>query len=67
MTRITINDIPEDRKISAEELRTVMGGSLIQTGLFETGQVINPVNPVNVGVCCCCVFRDIPSLRNLTK
>ena len=58
MTRITINDIPEDRKISAEELRTVMGGSLIQTGLFDTGQVINPYDLSSIGCCCCCIGRN---------
>lgn len=38
MTRIKINDISEDRKISTEELRAIMGGG-IPSGMFEMGQM----------------------------
>ena len=39
MTRIKIDDIPEDKKISREELRTIMGGGISPSGMFEAGQI----------------------------
>ena len=39
MTRIKIADIPEDKKISREELRTIMGGGISPSGMFEVGQI----------------------------
>ena len=38
MTRIKIDDIPEDKKVSREELRTIMGGGIAPSGIFEAGQ-----------------------------
>ena len=38
MTRIKIGDIPEDKKLSPEELRTIMGGGINPSGIFEAGQ-----------------------------
>lgn len=68
MTRITISDIPEDTKLSNDELRRVMGGGTSPSGLFEVGQQIgNPANLVSVGACCCCIFRNIPSAKDLAR
>ena len=42
MTRIKIADIPEDKKISREELRTIMGGGISPSGMFDAGQISMP-------------------------
>jgi len=49
MTRIKIADIPEDKKISREELRTIMGGGISPSGMFEIGQISMPGSQVTIG------------------
>jgi hypothetical protein len=39
MTRIKINDIPEDMTLSLEEIMTAMGGTISPTGMFTAGQI----------------------------
>lgn len=62
MTRIVIKDISEDKKMSAEELRKVMGGRAIQTGMFQTGQVSLP--DIGLVSLCCCIYRNVDTFTN---
>ena len=48
MTRIKIADIPEDKKISREELRTIMGGGISPSGMFDAGQISMPVSQITL-------------------
>ena len=50
MTRIKIDDIPEGKKISREELRAIMGGGISPSGMFEVGQISMPGSQVTIGL-----------------
>lgn len=66
MTRIKIADIPEDKKISREELRTIMGGGISPSGMFDAGQISMPGSQVTIGGLCSWGAR-VPSQPDPSK